>query len=192
MKLLDNQNFKHSQSPPAPPYSKVLSQILPRKKYNSILKSQLSDFFDSHTPSEFSDKLSVILQAYSANDYYRQSSPSDVLFTMEKLSDLVTVANMIYRNTLFNPSANKSKITNLQIQTGSYNDIAGFFEHQPLRWWQETIKHITFFALCKDNPVDAGYCYDTLFIFTSFGKLVGACFDILRELRTLEIASDPR
>ncbi|REA64495.1 hypothetical protein DSL64_02815 [Dyadobacter luteus] len=192
MKLQNNQSFKPLWSHLGPAHSNVLLRASPLKTDNGRLADKLSEFFDSHTPAEFSGKLSIILQAYSANDYYRQSSPSDVLFTMEKLSDLVTAAHMICRNTLFNPSANKSKITNLQTQTGSYNDIADFFEHQPLKRWQETIKHITFFALCKDNPVDAGYCHDTLFVFNSFSKLVVACFDILRELRTQDIASDPR
>lgn len=191
MKLLNNQYFKPLQSPLAPPYSKILFQIVPLKKDNSFLVSQLSDLFDSHTPNEFSGKLSIILQAYSANDYYRQSSPSDVLFTMEKLSDLVTTAHIIYRKTsIHHTSQNKFRIS--IVQTISYTDVTGFFQHQPVQEWQETIKHITFFALCKDNPVDAGYCYDTFFIFNSFSKLVAACFDILRELRTQDIASDPR
>jgi len=51
-------------------------QIEERDKIDSHIKSELAAFFDTYTPEQFSVRWRLILEAYSAQDYYKQSSPS--------------------------------------------------------------------------------------------------------------------
>lgn len=180
--LTNNQHFV-----PTSPHLYLTDSLVSREKFdlNEIhvtVNTQFSDFFDSFTPAEFSDKLSVILHSYSADDYYRESSPSDVLFVMEKLSDLVAGAHYLYLHHFphSRSGANHNSLNESEIPAESHQEIAKFFGHQQIQEWQQTIKHITFFALCKDSPADAGYTEDTLFLFNAFTKLVAACYQILK------------
>ncbi len=61
------------------------------------IESELSLFFDSYKPEEFAARWRAILEAYSAQDYYKQGRPSDVVYAIEKLTDLIKVAHKIYR-----------------------------------------------------------------------------------------------
>ena len=149
----------------------------------------LKSFFDCYAPEDFRKPLFLILQAYSQNDYYRQSSPADVLFTMEKLAELIFAAKELhsyYLNITSLEEANaleKSKSTEFLApgelssleQENPHQVIAEFFSFKTYEQWDECLKHISFFALCVDDPAEAGFKEDTLTIFEKILKLVNAC-----------------
>ncbi|MCF2446937.1 HEPN domain-containing protein [Dyadobacter sp. CY345] len=153
--------------------------------YQPFLKS----FFDFYEPEDFKRRFFHILQAYSQNDYYRQSSPSDVLFTMEKLGELIFAAKELYPehftiNYLKNEDAGKnSKSTDFFTlgelssfeQQNPLQIIAEFFAFKTYDQWDECLKHICFFALCSDDPTEAGFREDTMTILGKVLRLVNAC-----------------
>jgi len=153
--------------------------------YQPFLKS----FFDFYAPEDFNKRFFLILQAYSRNDYYRQSSPSDVLFTMEKLGELVFAAKELYSehltiNYLKNEDAGKNSRSVDFFTPGELSFveqqhplpvIAEFFDFKTYEQWDECLKHISFFALCSDDPAETGFKEDTMTIFEKVMRLINAC-----------------
>jgi HEPN domain-containing protein len=152
----------------------------------------LKSFFDCYAPDDFKKPLFLILQAYSQNDYYRQSSPADVLFAMEKLGELIYAANELHSGHLTiapredHNTVIKSELTesftlgelSISEKQNPHQVIAEFFSFKTYEQWDECLEHISFFALCSDDPAEAGYKEDTLTIFEKVCKLVGACHRI--------------
>jgi len=152
-------------------------------------KPFLQSFFDFYGPEEFQKRFFLILQAYSQNDYYRQSSPSDVLFTMEKLGELIFAAKELYSehftiNYLKNHDAGKNSKSADFLSLGELSSFerqnllqvfTEFFAFKTYEQWDECLKHICFFALCSDDPNDTGFKEDTMTIFDKVLRLVNAC-----------------
>lgn len=153
--------------------------------YQPFLKS----FFDFYAPEDFKKRFFLILQAYSQNDYYRRSSPSDVLFTMEKLGEVVFAAKELYSehltiNYLKNEDAGKNSRSIDFFTPGELSFveqqhplpvIAEFFDFKTYEQWDECLKHISFFALCSDDPAETGFKEDTMTIFEKVMRLINAC-----------------
>lgn len=149
----------------------------------------LKSFFDFYAPEDFKKRFFLILQAYSQNDYYRQSSPSDVLFTMEKLGELILTAKELYcEDQIINYPKNENTIekfeTNEFLTPGELSSfhqqnplqvIAEFFAFKTHDQWDDSLKHICFFALCSDDPAETGFKEDTMTIFEKVLRLVNAC-----------------
>lgn len=148
------------------------------------IKTELDAFFYAYTLKDFTERLFFILEAYSQNDYYRKSSPSDVLYAMEKLSDLIRTAHRIYQEVLeegssldFSLKPGLERIAPFgYLKTGNpFEAITLFFKARTLEEWERCIKHITFFALSKDEPDEGGTKEDTLYLYSVFCGLVEVC-----------------
>ena len=163
-----------------PSATTVDQQIEERDKIDNSIKSGLATFFDTYTPEQFSVRWRLILEAYSARDYYRQSSPSDVLYAIEKLSDLIKVAYEIYQqlpgegfpdNTLAAmPAIGRALLASRQ-----------FFEARSLEEWERCLRHVLFFALSTDDPDEGGCKEDTLALYNMVCGLVEGCW-IVKDL----------
>jgi hypothetical protein len=149
------------------------------------VQAGIDAFFSAYSLKEFTERLFFILEAYSANDYYKKSSPSDVLYAMEKLSDLIRVAHDIYqelnkrgKGLEFSREPGHEQIAlfgDLQARNPS-EVITAFFEARTLEEWERCLKHITFFALSTDDPDEGGCKEDTLHLYNTVCGLVEACW----------------
>ncbi|WP_345027540.1 hypothetical protein [Ravibacter arvi] len=147
------------------------------------IESELSLFFDSYKPEDFAVRWRTILEAYSAQDYYKQGSPSDVLYAIERLTDLIKAAQEIFRQlTGESPSYNGPEAT--ATLGNAYSVIRQFFEMRGLDDWERCLRHVLFFALSTDDP-DEGVCKeDTLWLYNVVYELVKGCW-MVREVRPL-------
>lgn len=147
------------------------------------VQAGIDAFFSAYSLKEFTERLFFILEAYSANDYYKKSSPSDVLYAMEKLSDLIKAAHRIYKSRPEQSAESGAEgelipdmaaFRHVQARS-SFEVITRFFQCRTLEEWERCIKHITFFALSTDDPDEGGAKEDTLFLYTVFCGLAQAC-----------------
>lgn len=113
----------------------------------------------------------TILEAYSAPDYYRLGSPSDVVYAIERLSDLIKVAHEIYQQL---PGADFSgEAPEAATSIGNaHSAIRQFFEARSLEEWERCLRHVLFFALSTDDPDEGGCKEDTLGLYSRICGLV--------------------
>ncbi len=158
-----------------PSAATVDQQIEERGKIDNPIKSGLAAFFDTYTPEQFSVRWRLILEAYSARDYYRQSSPSDVLYAIEKLSDLIQVAHEIYRQLPGEGFPDEAPEAMPAIGS-AHLAIRRFFEARSLEEWDRCLRHVLFFALSTDDPDEGGCKEDTLGLYNMVCGLVEGCW----------------
>ena len=157
----------------------VDQQIEERDEIDDPTKSELAAFFDTYTPEQFSVRWRLILEAYSARDFYRQSSPSDVLYAIEKLSDLIKVSHEIYQQLPGEDFPDEASGAMPAIGS-AHSAIRQFFEARSLEEWERCLRHVLFFALSTDDPDEGGCKEDTLYLYNSVCELVAGCW-IARE-----------
>ncbi len=137
------------------------------------IKSELAEFFDSYKPHDFAARWRTILEAYSAPDYYRLGSPSDVVYAIERLSDLIKVAHEIYQQLPGEDfSGEAPEVTNVHTAIGQ------FFEARGLEEWERCLRHVLFFALSMDDPDEGGCKEDTLGLYNMVCGLVEGCWGL--------------
>ncbi len=121
-----------------------------------------------------------MLFGVSARDFYRQSSPSDVLYAIEKLSDLITVAHEIYQQL---PGKDFPHNTPAAVPTigTAHSAIRQFFEARSLEEWERCLRHVLFFALSTDDPDEGGCKEDTLGVCNMVCGLVERCWVVRKD-----------
>lgn len=139
------------------------------------IESELSLFFDSYKPEDFAVRWRAVLEAYSAQDYYKQGSPTDVLYAIERLTDLIKAAHEIFRRLPGERSSYNGPEATATIGN-AYSVIRQFFELRGLDEWERCLRHVLFFALSTDDPDEGGCKEDTLYLYNSVCELVAACW----------------
>ncbi|GAA4443469.1 hypothetical protein GCM10023091_32070 [Ravibacter arvi] len=155
----------------------VEASDIPARSDQQRIQSELEEFFDSYKPHEFATRWRTILEAYSARDYYRLGSPSDVVYAIEKLSDLMKVAHEIYQQLSIEESPNDTPETFTSIGS-AHSTIRQFFEARSLEEWERCLRHVLFFALSTDDPDDGGCKEDTLWLYNMVCGLVEGCWEV--------------
>lgn len=148
---------------------------IPARSDQQRIQSELVEFFDSYKPHDFAVRWCTILEAYSAPDYYRLGSPSDVVYAIERLSDLIRVAHEIYQQLPIEESSDDTRETSTPI-ISAYSAIRQFFEARSLEEWERCLKHVLFFALSTDDPDEGGCKEDTLWLYNVVCGLVEGCW----------------
>ncbi len=145
---------------------------------------QLSDFFKAHDLEVFRNKLLYLLEAYSAEDYYRKGEPADVIYLTDLLLEVITAAHSISLTLQgvsrdLTPDGSTTPYTRLT----STPEIAiiTFFDYRTIEEWRETVDHIMFFALSAGSPEELSSREDTLLLYHYFSKLLEACYAISRK-----------
>ncbi len=153
----------------------VEASDIPARSDQQRIQSELEEFFDSYKPHEFAERWRTILEAYSAPDYYRLGSPSDVVYAIEKLSDLIRLAHEIYQQLPIEESPDDAREASTPIGS-AHSAIRQFFEARSLEEWERCLRHVLFFALSTDDPDEGGCKEDTLWLYNSVSNLVKACW----------------
>lgn len=143
------------------------------------IESELSLFFDSYKPDDFAVRWRAILEAYSAQDYYKQGSPSDVVYAIEKLTDLIKVAHEICQQLSGEDFLDEAP-EGMPAIGSTHSTIRQFFQTRGLEEWERCLRHVLFFALSTDDPDEGGCKEDTLYLYNSVYELVAACW-MVRE-----------
>ncbi len=143
------------------------------------IQSELAEFFDSYKPHDFSERWRTILEAYSAPDYYRLGTPSDVVYAIEKLSDLMKVAYEIYQQLSIEDSPDGAPEATTPIGS-AHSTIRQFFAARSLEEWERCLRHVLFFALSTDDPDEGGCKEDTLWLYNMVCGLVEGCWVYLQ------------
>ena len=143
------------------------------------IESELSLFFDSYKPEDFAVRWRTILKVYSAQDYYKQGSPSDVVYAIEKLTDLIKVAHEIYQQLSGEDFLDEAPEAMPAIGS-AHSTIQQFFETGSLEEWERCLRHVLFFALSTDDLDEGGCKEDTLWLYNVVYELVKGCW-MVRE-----------
>ncbi len=144
------------------------------------IESELSLFFDSYKPEHFAVRWRAILEAYSAQDYYKQGSPSDVVYAIEKLTDLIKAAHEIYQR-LSGEGFLDEAPEGMPVIGSAHSTIRQFFQTRGLEEWKRCLRHVLFFALSTDDPDEGGCKEDTLYLYNSVCELVAACWMVRKN-----------
>lgn len=157
----------------APIENPVEANAIPVPSDRQRIRSELAEFFNSYKPHDFSVRWRTILEAYSAPDYYRLGSPSDVVYAIERLSDLIKVAHEIYQQLPGEDfSGEAPEVAN------AHKAIRQFFEARGLEEWERCLRHVLFFALSTDDPDEGGCKEDTLGLYNMVCGLVEGCWGL--------------
>lgn len=155
----------------------------------SEVKEELDQFFQTYTPSQFSDKLIHVLEIYASDEYYRETCPADLVCFTDKLTDLIRAAHQIFvAEGCFSDTGNlmgsqrqsdsdlhSAVVSSINEQLEAINRV---FKYRSLEEWELLVKEITFFTLSSDNPSELGCLEDTLLIYRMLCKLVDACWEL--------------
>lgn len=160
-----------------------------REKINDPI-SVIDNFFDAYSLITFKTYFYEVLQTTSSDHFYRNGSPSDVLYLLEKLESLINTAYLINdENFIFvvrdtfsevRPVSQKLEMTLSMLSKEEMDDpkkvLTDFFNFKSFKEWKQDLQEINSFALSKHPAHEWGAWIDSLSIFVYSLKLIEALY----------------
>ncbi|GAA4434133.1 hypothetical protein GCM10023091_08640 [Ravibacter arvi] len=170
---------------PDHPDANPFAQHLPPAVWVSV-----EAFFDALSPATFKRTFFGILTAYAGTTFYSQGNPVEVLFTLEKLKDLICSLALLPKPPATTLATGGSHPDNRTAPCpGTLNDtdrenplpyLYQFSQGRPPEEWTEILDSLQHFALCSESGVDEGDGLDTLGLYHELVSVVEAGFTLYK------------